>query len=428
MQCRDIQLNMQKQLDGALSQAKSQEFLAHMAVCPACRAEFAKWENMEIILSSHLASVEPPPDFAAGVMTALKNKAPRVLPVRKISWHRYAAAAAAILLIIGAASLGLFGTPDVNWLDPNQTPSISNIEIPPRTDNPNIIAKTEEPSDPGTTDIGENSGNTEDPYNEDPENTGNPENNDTPGNTQPDNPSPDRSQSGEPGEPANQGSGQAQPQNPPVTQEPDPGQEETPSISGQVVLPTVAYSSAEEGNFSRRLLAEHEDASALRPIIAAAGKVHYYLRHGSSYQLWEQDLDPVAEPVMLEESTQPDINSQSWQGEAKNSPDNAYLAVNGYDEKDQVGLWIYKNNDQEPQLLSSNGGGKILAIAPNSNKIAFTDEAGNLYIAYVAEKRVYPVFEAEVGSCSWSADSKTLVLDCRPGGKKYSAVYAITIP
>ena len=60
--------------------------------------------------------------------------------------------------------------------------------------------------------------------------------------------------------------------------------------------------------------------------------------------------------------------------------------------------------------LCKEGGGDILAWAPNSSKFVFTDADGKLYIAYPIEKRIVLAYEdGQVKDVAWGSDSATLV-------------------
>ena len=79
-------------------------------------------------------------------------------------------------------------------------------------------------------------------------------------------------------------------------------------------------------------------------------------------------------------------------------------------------------------MITTQAGGKVLAWAANSSKLAFTDAAGNLLIAYPAEKLVVEVFSGNVTSVCWAEDNNTLVFSGQAAGEDYAKIYSVVLP
>jgi hypothetical protein len=102
-------------IDGALSAAEAEEVTAHLAGCPACRAELAQLRATVALLQG-VEPVQVPDGFAAAVrgrLEQLATEAPRsvwsrwrrALPRFTWSWKTAAAVASAAVVVVFAANL-----------------------------------------------------------------------------------------------------------------------------------------------------------------------------------------------------------------------------------------------------------------------------------------------------------------------------------
>ena len=94
-----------------------------------------------------------------------------------------------------------------------------------------------------------------------------------------------------------------------------------------------------------------------------------------------------------------------------------------------TGVWIANvGTESTPWRLCGEGGGKLLAWAPNSSKLLFTDNEDKLYVGYPTEKRIFIVTEHAVKDIVWGKDSKTVVLVVQEPGKAHTSLYTVQIP
>lgn len=93
-------------LDGTLSRDARQWTERHLEGCPACRVALERERRLSKHLDS-IRSIEPPPDFTAGVMTRVAQQ-PSYQPSAQVPWRKVAvwtsglvASLAAMLLVAG---------------------------------------------------------------------------------------------------------------------------------------------------------------------------------------------------------------------------------------------------------------------------------------------------------------------------------------
>ena len=102
MECREAREFFSPYLDGELTTEEKDMVQQHLATCPACREEMARWEELSRALRGLKAPVVAPPGFAAAVMA-------RVAGLRQVRpWRqaRQLVAAAAAVAVLAAGSIG----------------------------------------------------------------------------------------------------------------------------------------------------------------------------------------------------------------------------------------------------------------------------------------------------------------------------------
>lgn len=404
MICNEAKINMQRLLDGRLSDQDAEVLRAHIEQCPSCAQEWHKLKELDSLLANSLLMPDLPADFVDSVMAFISDL--KVLPAEKANenqkalpkapaWKRFGLVAAAIVTVIGVSAFGIWqnqepGAPPVQVAD---TGNVDNGETTPENQQPDTT-----PSDPGTGDV----------TNPDPTEPEGQTGNDTPKDTEQ--------------EPAdNQGDAQTN------IQEND--------HSGSVNLPPVAYNSVSSGAFEMVLLAEHAGLPVFAPQVAD-DTVYYYVKTDDGYQQWQQKLDPdslpvlVADNVKIEQTAALSTDSEiSWLDGKKYvlaySTDGSMIAANIKGE----GLGVsYNTPDACEILVTENGGGEILEWSPNDGKIAFTDDEGKLHVYYVAEDKDILVFEGTVSAINWSLDSKKIVIAGRDADDATDNLYRVIVP
>ncbi|MBO8129716.1 MAG: zf-HC2 domain-containing protein [Peptococcaceae bacterium] len=147
MDCRQCQQLLPQWLNGELDGRDAALVAAHVACCAACRAEADLWREIGTALKAGTVEIKAPPALARQVTAQLNARAkPRHLRWVQ-SWKRYAAAAAAFVLVT-AGTLGFavnqFWMRGINAVadnDDNQPTVViqnsgSSIEGPVPKDNP----------------------------------------------------------------------------------------------------------------------------------------------------------------------------------------------------------------------------------------------------------------------------------------------------
>lgn len=96
-------------LDGELNENERGTALAHLAECEACRTYFAELNAMRDALGG-LDEVEPPEDFAAGVLARLHAEAAPQKAKKRSPWRGWGAlAACAAVIVLAVAALPRMG-------------------------------------------------------------------------------------------------------------------------------------------------------------------------------------------------------------------------------------------------------------------------------------------------------------------------------
>lgn len=419
--CQKADLYMQKKLDGVISAAEQEWLDQHIALCPACAAAMAEVDALGALLQTALQPVEAPLGFCDQVMAALPQAAsvhalqPVAVPAatsqttpRRGLFRRHALAWAAAFLVL----LGGFGFWFAQGDGTEQNPLHGGIQVGDQLD---AIGRVEDPQ------------------------TDNPATSDTPDITEPDEDTPPV-ESNEIDEPDIPDETDVEP---PVTtyaqRDDDPDDEPLPpGEQGQLSLPPVAFGHWVEGSLDMMVVADHNGLDALYPQVSG-NSVEYLLKlENGDYQLWSLDLAATTAPQMLSEEADipnDEQNSEgilvSWLGDADSlvaiSPDHSMVIANIAGE--EPGLWLSDNNSEaQPAVITTQAGGKVLAWAANSSKLAFTDAAGNLLIAYPAEKLVVEVFSGNVTSVCWAEDNNTLVFSGQAAGEDYAKIYSVVLP
>jgi len=108
MQCQEVQELLSPFLDGMLEDLQEQEVSAHLAVCADCRKEW--YDLMEAVNSlKALPEMVPPANLSSGVRNELNHMQQAVWKrngiVRQSSRNRWAAFAAAVVLVVGLTAL-----------------------------------------------------------------------------------------------------------------------------------------------------------------------------------------------------------------------------------------------------------------------------------------------------------------------------------
>lgn len=353
-------------------------------------------EEFEELLQSSLAAIQPPADFSERVMRAVRLEAAESELARKeeaqkagilrLPWRRWSvgvgSCAAAVLLfcaVAGPLSQEPAGMPFAVGGKLAQNAQVAAIlEQPQRASG---VPEQTEPVSQGVQ--REQAGQTE-------------QRNQAPA-----------SQTAEPRSSA------------PAAVQSQGGEEPLPEGSGQLVLPRAAYGSTAQGTLSVRLLAKVEGNAIYAPNVSARGKsAAFYTADDQNIYTWQVDLA---------EASLPDVTAVTPLSEASDalvgttaavsatdlvgSPDGTMLAQNS-----REGLWI-SLTEGEVFLLTEEGAGSLLAWAPDSSKLLFTNADGALFVGYPLERRIYQVTDMPVKDVCWSEDNKTVVFQAEVEGE-----------
>jgi|GEM_PF-3510255 len=428
MDCKLFERQMQRSIDGLLTQRERQAMLQHAGHCPACAALLQDMTALDAALKAGLRAVEAPQGFAASVMTALP--APYTGQQRRRSfssrqWLRYAGVAAAAVLLIAAGIFGLFsGGPGSNPLDdlgdpptiavvpPNdiiiQPPGPETVEptiepdviIPPENDDPQSNDETVDPDDSAVTQIIE-----------------------------------------------------PKPQPPVIIAESDDDDDvddsNEPYIAA-VELPRPAIDGNAprgEGAFALTLLAAFNDCDAVLPSLNSDGLVEFYMTYKGVHQLWTQALTAESEPEFKEKVKElPSLHTISRS--VNESPKTKYPCVSAfsYDNRakavnrggDMPGLWLYEDlaspeaplKEETAKNITDLAGGTVLSWSADGNKLLFSDAADKLYVYYLhtAPALIVPLYDGAVSCAGWAGDSKKVLFAGKTEKDKHSGIYTIIIP
>ena len=110
MKCHEARELFSPYLDGELAAAEINILEQHLRLCPDCREELGRWQEMSRALKGLAAPVKAPPDFSAAVMARVKTPAAaqgraKLLQQRLRRW----AAAAAAVAVLAAGTLSYAG-------------------------------------------------------------------------------------------------------------------------------------------------------------------------------------------------------------------------------------------------------------------------------------------------------------------------------
>lgn len=112
------------------------------------------------------------------------------------------------------------------------------------------------------------------------------------------------------------------------------------------------------------------------------------------------------------------------------APNDIFVVVNAKSDIDAIeGLWVTDIYNANMGKLSVLGGGRILAWAPNSSSLLFTDRDGSIYLGDINNAKTYLVAEeGDVGDtlANYSADSNSFVISGRVDGS--DGIYFVQVP
>ena len=112
MNCENALELMNRELDGALTEAESAALRAHLDACPDCRETWRQLHELDALLQE--SELEPPAALHDGVMRAIRQEQKRK-PRR--AWLPAAAIAAAAVLVLLAGRAGLIALPGFEQTD-----------------------------------------------------------------------------------------------------------------------------------------------------------------------------------------------------------------------------------------------------------------------------------------------------------------------
>ena len=464
-------------LDNNLTDEATACFLEHARTCSECQAALEEARSFEFGLIGTFVNMEPPTDLAdkimadlhkvpvvefnpipepiaepaaaavetAAVAEAVKPAVKTAKTVKKVSKKKVftifgTVAAAAVLVFL--VNLGINATPeDSKHLGVADNGIGSGIISAGKDINNSLLQEAEEDSDdqkdresisglkifgsdkrPASS-AGKNSITTASKNNGKKPSSSNNRNNSS--NTQKS--SGNNSQSGN-----NQNNGgSSQPTQPGNNQGGNSGGNSNDNTS-TVVLPTPSYGTETTGTLNQRLLAAYDAESIYMPSVSLDNKtVSYYTKISDKIYLWKCNLETADKPVC--EGAVTDSNFE-LQNTTKTynvnttifSPDMTMLSMNS--RGSNIGVWVSNllGNSTLVQL-TPDGGGDLLAWAPNSSKFVYTNSDGDLYVAYPIEKRIVMLFDGNVKDVAWGTDNKTLVLTNKEKNEQLS-LYTIQVP
>ncbi len=112
------------------------------------------------------------------------------------------------------------------------------------------------------------------------------------------------------------------------------------------------------------------------------------------------------------------------------APNDIFVVVNAKSDVGAIeGLWVTDIYNANMGKLSVLGGGRILAWAPDSSSLLFTDRDGSIYLGDINDAKTYLVAEnGDVGNtlANYSADAKSFVISCQVGGS--DGIYFVQVP
>ena len=106
MNCKNALELMNRELDGALTEAESAALRAHLDACPDCRETWRQLHELDALLQE--SELEPPAALHDGVMQAIRQEKKQR---SRRAWVPAAAIAAAAALVLLAGRAGLIALP-----------------------------------------------------------------------------------------------------------------------------------------------------------------------------------------------------------------------------------------------------------------------------------------------------------------------------
>ena len=454
-------------LDNNLTDEATACFLEHARNCPKCQAALEEARSFEFGMIGSFLNMDPPKDFVEKVMSDL-HKAPVVefIPEQKpkaknISKKRVfgaigtVAAAAVLVFAVNFASGTTDNTEplktadngigegivtageniiendssDINSLNENTSEKDKNLvdyfSITSGDNKANSSLKVFGVDRKPASSVGNNSSTVAD--NKKPNNNSNSSNNQNGNNSSNNSSSNNNNSNNNNSSNNNEGTGGSSSNN----NSNNNGSNNDQNTS-EVVLPTPSYGTETIGILDQRLIASYKSDNIYMPTISLDNEtVSYYTKINDKIYLWKANLVEAEEPKCigpvsdknfeLTKTTKVyDVNTSIF------SPDMSILSMNARGEKS--GIWISNlNNSGNLIQISEEGGGDILDWAPNSSKFVFTNEDGNLFVAYPIEKRIVSIFEGKVNDVAWGSDNKTLTLTSFDKNNKLS-LYTVQVP
>ncbi len=465
-------------LDDNLTDEATACFLEHARTCPECRAALEEARSFEFGLIGAFTNMDPPYDLADRVMADL-HKPPRIFEEppavvprkKKFRFSRRSvfgavgtiAAAAALVFAVnlavgapgtepedlavadngvgqGMVAAGetarensflarlLGGEDDTRPLgDVLNDTALQNDTI---ADSVGVYTAERRPISSLGNDINSaskdrpnnNSGGSDRPGGSQPNHNDRPSNNEKPNNQPSNNDKPNNNE-----QPGNNDQPNNKPDNNNPSTDPDDNQN-----TDEITLPEASYGTETVGTLNQRLIAAYDEESVYMPSVSLDNQtVSYYTTIGDTNYLWKADLVNAEEPKCVGPVGSSSVTlSNTTPVYTRNtsifSPDMSMLSMNA--RGDKKGIWISNLlGSGELTKISEEGGGDLLAWAPDSSKFVFTNSEGDLLIAYPIEKRIVSVYTGEVKDIAWGSDSRTLVFTNEESNGERS-LYTVQIP
>lgn len=424
MNCEQVNILINKELDGRLNAAEREALLQHMEQCPDCAAEYAAYQRLDALLIQQIGAVEPPAELLRAVMSALPEHPVIPMKPRRHIARWLAVGAVAAALLAATAFSGLFAPEEEAPLAPvapiaeQEQPEQS---IPPVQ--PPVVAQDPTVPDP----------------------------------VQPDPIEP----------PAEVDPPESDPEQPPQQVAPPPQ-----TYNNGVPLPPVASGSITSGEYELYTLASYEEYHALLPRISE-NIVTYYVDADGVYLEYQVLLDGSAEPVFVGETESLPLPSGiagfidesaafGFNSLSALSPDGKTVAVNQggpepglylltveeaaaraekakaeavveeIEEIEETGEIDESIDNEEPLPagpvpLDIHGGGNLLAWAPDGNKVLFSDADGALHLHYLAENITLTLYDSATAAACWAPDSQTVVFSALDF-TGFNSIFRVSVP
>ncbi len=406
MNCDQWQMLIQQEIDGSISTDQAAKLHMHLKDCEQCAAFARELQELDAFLKQELAPVDPPANFVAEIMAALPAQ-PAAQPqtiTRKFGWRHFALAAAALLMVAGITATHLW---DYTPQSTDSNPVVADNNDSDTDNNPAIVDNDSTTDDAST--INSDTNNVDDTNDGDVVNPNNTTSNDTGTASKEEDSNND-----------NQASIQTN----------------NNSFSGNLNLPTAAYSSQSQGEYSLTMLASYNGYDSLLPSFVSNNLVEYYVCVDGAYQKWQQTIPAKEAPVFIDNANLvPTVCSitnstdNSWLFDysflTTTSPDKDLRAVNRGGE--DSGFYVYNDKD-ELNFYDQDGGGTVCSWSGNSNKVLYTTASGELKVYYAAENISITVYQSNVSCACWSKDGNRIVFAATTTGGTYSNIYHVVTP